>query len=185
MLRVIAGKYKNKKLIAADEITRPLTDRIKTSIFDILREFIPKASVLDLFAGSGAFAIEALSRGALAADLVEKNDRAIEVIRQNLKSVGIESDVNVIQDDVFDYLLTNTEQKYQIIMVDPPFSMPADQKSKIVEQASKLLSFDGVMVFRYPASEIYEPGNITGLETAYQGNYGESRVVFLHNLHKA
>ena len=83
MLRIIAGEKKGLT-IEVPSSAKPITDRIKTSIFDLIRDFIEGAEVLDLFSGSGNFAIEALSRGANRAVIVEIDDRAVDIIKKNI-----------------------------------------------------------------------------------------------------
>lgn len=104
-LRVIAGTAKGRRLkqVPGDG-TRPIMDRVKESLFNILGTDIEEASVLDLFAGTGGVGIEALSRGAARAVLVEGNRAAIQVIQENLRTTGLAQRAQVVRSDVFIYL---------------------------------------------------------------------------------
>src|SRR6202789_2492879 len=93
-MRVIAGEYRGRPLVAPrGQATRPTSDRVREALFSILGDAVTGARVLDLFAGSGALAIEALSRGAASATLVDSATTAIEAIRRNLQALGIEAEV--------------------------------------------------------------------------------------------
>src|SRR5258708_33813444 len=103
-MRIISGKFKSRKLIAPKgDTTRPTSDRARESLFNVLSNLIDfeDISVLDLFAGSGAFAFEALSRGAAKAILIEQNRKVIETIRENAEALEIGLQVQIIQKDVY------------------------------------------------------------------------------------
>ena len=100
-MRVIAGKAGSIPLKCLEGInTRPTTDRIKETLFNMISDQIPGCSFLDLFSGSGAIGIEALSRGAEKAVFVEKNRAAVNVIRENLSKTGLEADARVTSDSL-------------------------------------------------------------------------------------
>ncbi len=130
-MRIISGIYKSRKLIAPKgDTTRPTSDRARESLFNVLSNLIDfeGISVLDLFAGSGAFAFEAVSRGATKATLVEQNRRVIEAIRENVAALEIEAYVQIIQKDVYSWLNgTQSETgspKLDLIFADPPYDDP-------------------------------------------------------------
>src|ERR1051325_3777815 len=106
-MRIISGIFKSRILHAPKgEATRPTSDRARESLFNVLNNIIDfdGISVLDLFAGSGAFAFEALSRGAEFATLVEKNRNAIVAIKENAESLDVNSQSEIIQSDVYSFL---------------------------------------------------------------------------------
>lgn len=175
-LRVIAGSAKNRKLLVADGITRPLTDRIKTSIFDLINPLIYGKTVLDLYSGSGAFAIEALSRGAKHADLVENNPQAISIIETNLKNSGVKNRANITATSVEEYL-TKDQQQFNLIFMDPPFALDHHSLFSNLKAASKLLAEDGVLVIRAIKDYVFNQ-EIADLTLVYQKVYGESKVAF-------
>src|SRR5689334_239860 len=104
-LRVIGGVAKGRRLkLVPGDGTRPIMDRVKEALFNILRERIPDASFLDLFAGTGSVGIEALSRGAASARFVEMSRLAAKTIEENLMVTGLAEMSEIIRQDVFDYL---------------------------------------------------------------------------------
>jgi 16S rRNA G966 N2-methylase RsmD len=104
-MRVIAGEAKGRKLKSVPgKGTRPIGDRVKESLFNILAWRVPGSLFLDLFAGTGSVGIEALSRGAAQAVFVERAPKAIRVIKENLRLVGMSRRARVIQEDVFQFI---------------------------------------------------------------------------------
>ena len=122
-VRVIAGKARSLKLKTIDDMsTRPTTDRIKETLFNILNPYIPGARFLDLFAGSGAIGIEALSRGAKSATFVENNRKCVDCIKDNLKHTKLIDDA-VILNKTAQMALEELRNKepFDIIFMDPPY----------------------------------------------------------------
>jgi 16S rRNA (guanine966-N2)-methyltransferase len=123
-LRVVAGAYKGRRLHSAKgRRTRPTADRVREAVFSILGD-VARVRVLDLFAGSGALAIEALSRGAASAVLVERDPAAFEAIRRNLEEVG--ADALVRRRDALDYLRSEAAGRdgpFDLVFVDPPYDL--------------------------------------------------------------
>jgi 16S rRNA (guanine966-N2)-methyltransferase len=122
--RVIAGTARGIRLLAPGEGTRPFADRVKQTLFAILEPELPGAAVLDLFAGSGAGGIEALSRGAARAVFVEKDDRAARVIGDNLTRASVSERGTVHRLDALRYLadLALSEGPFDLVLVDPPYA---------------------------------------------------------------
>ena len=124
--RVIAGTARSIRLDAPGPGTRPLADRVKQTLFGILEPDLPGARFLDLFAGSGAAGIEALSRGAAHATFVERDQRAIGTIRTNLTRTGLGGDerATVVRAEVLNWLRSAdraAEAPYDIVLIDPPY----------------------------------------------------------------
>ena len=122
--RVIAGSARGIRLRAPGPGTRPIADRVKQTLFAILEPELDGARVLDLFAGSGAGGIEALSRGAASAVFVEKDQGAAAVIDANLRATGLAGPAaTVIRWDVVRWLAeANTDGAYDLVLVDPPYA---------------------------------------------------------------
>ena len=121
-MRVISGKARGIQLKTPDGMqTRPTIDRVKEAMFSIINFDIPGASVLDLFGGTGQLAIEALSRGAKHAVIVDSSETACKLIRENLKKAKLEQDAQVVRCDYLQYL-DRTKDKYNIIFLDPPYA---------------------------------------------------------------
>jgi len=173
MLRIITGSKKGKR-IEVPESARPITDRIRTSIFDTIAPVIKGAAVLDLYSGSGAFGLEALSRDAYLAHFVENNRVAVETITQNVKNLGFESQSEIKRQDVEEYISSSTNI-FDIIMFDPPFKVSATDKFKLLTKTSKLLAKQGVLIFRYPETEKYAT-IIPGIVLLHSKKFGLSIV---------
>jgi 16S rRNA (guanine966-N2)-methyltransferase len=122
--RVIAGTAKGIRLRAPGAGTRPIADRVKQTLFAILEPDLPGAVVLDLFAGSGAAGIEALSRGAATATFVEKDSSAAGVIQANLRSAGLDdSRAVVVRADAVMWLQrVAPEVRFDVVIADPPYA---------------------------------------------------------------
>ncbi len=121
-VRIIAGKAKNHTLDIPKN-TRPLTDRLKTTIFDVLGSDILNKDVLDLYAGSGSFGLEALSRGAKSATFVDTAKDANYVINENIKKTGFLIETTVVKEKVEDFVGSkeNLENTFDLIFIDPPY----------------------------------------------------------------
>ena len=129
-MRVIAGKARRlplKTLPGSD--TRPTTDRIKETLFNILQQEIPDCSFLDLFSGSGAIGIEALSRGAASAVFVEKNPKACSCIRENLTFTKLAENGKLLAMDALQALRSlEGHQAFDCIFMDPPYGMELEKR---------------------------------------------------------
>ncbi len=120
-LRIIGGKARGRHIRSVPgDTTRPITDKVREALFNIIGPDIQGASVLDLFAGTGSVGIEALSRGADFACFVEKSHQALRIIRENLKTTGLESGALVVHADAFTYLEHQSEQSFDYVYVAPP-----------------------------------------------------------------
>ncbi|MEA2427200.1 MAG: rRNA (guanine966-N2)-methyltransferase [Thermoleophilaceae bacterium] len=139
-MRVIAGEFRGRRLIAPPGTsTRPTSDRVREALFSILGD-ISGARVLDLFAGSGALGIEALSRGAEDAVFVESSRRAAEVIRANLRAVG-DPQAKIRVETAIDYLSrARGEYPFDLVFVDPPYSSATQVGGRLSELLPGFLS---------------------------------------------
>jgi 16S rRNA (guanine(966)-N(2))-methyltransferase RsmD len=121
--RVIAGSARGRRLRAPGEGTRPFGDRVKQTLFAILDPDLPGARVLDLFAGSGAGGIEALSRGAAVAVFVERDAAAARVIDENLHATGLSAKARVVRGDAIAYLKSAVAaETFDLVLLDPPYA---------------------------------------------------------------
>ena len=146
-MRIIAGRFKGRSLITMkDKSIRPTTDRVKESIFNLLQGYVEDANVLDLFAGSGALGIEALSRGAKSVTFADRSNDSIETINTNLKKVS--GKINVIRKDfltTIDYLSARKE-KFDIIFLDPPYKQGLEKIAIDKIEECDILAQDGIIV---------------------------------------
>ena len=123
-LRIIGGKWRGRKLHFADaEGLRPTGDRIRETLFNWLMAEIPGTHCLDLFSGSGALAIEALSRGATTVTLVESSPEVAAQLARNLEKLGAADDSDLVIANALQWLDQAAPQRYQVVFVDPPFGL--------------------------------------------------------------
>jgi len=164
-MRVIAGEFKGRKLKTfKGEKLRPLTDRIKTSVFDYLDEYINESDVLDLFSGTGSFGIEAISRGAKFVIFVENYKPAINLIINNLERLSCNPEkYEIICSDAIDYLniLKKRLLKFDLIFTDPPYKYPFFDELIDAVISAKSLSKKGIFIIRHPEDvKISESGKL-------------------------
>ncbi len=153
-MRVISGKFRGKKLMSPKHNIRPTLDMVKQAIFTKLQFFIPNKRVLDLFSGSGALGIEALSRNASEVVFCDKNSESIELIKNNLKSINAKN-YKIIKGD-FKEILNTLEGPFDLILLDPPFASGFyDIALKLIYE-NGLLSNEGVIVCERAKEEIIE-----------------------------
>lgn len=124
-MRVIAGTARGRRLKAPPgAATRPTSDRVREALFSSLAAHVPGARVLDLYSGSGALGIEALSRGAASAVLVERDARAAAVIAANLERTGLDGGATVLRTTAASASEAPTDGPFDLVLVDPPYAEP-------------------------------------------------------------
>ena len=149
-LRVVAGKARGVSLKTPEgSSTRPTTDRVKEAMFSIIQFELTQARVLDLFAGTGQLGIEAISRGAASAVFIDESEHACKLIRENLKRTKLESQAKVIRSDYLSYLKT-TKEKFNIILLDPPYAEVFLEKSLNMITEIDILQSGGIIVTERP-----------------------------------
>ena len=180
-MKIIAGKHKGKKLISSKDYSiRPTTNRIKENIFNILQDFCINKYVLDLFSGSGNLGIEALSRGAKKIVFVEKSIKSIEIIKKNIENLKIDqSFVAIIKKDAYIFC-EQTDLKFDIILIDPPFYYPPLQTLIDIIITKNILHKDGILVVEH---EITNPIKLSTISYSIlkQKRIGRSLVSFIIN----
>ncbi len=189
-VRIIAGKAKNT-LLDIPKNTRPLTDRLKTSIFDILSTDINKKDVLDLYAGTGSFGLEALSRGAKSSTFVDAAKNASYILNDNIEKTGFLSETVVVKEKVEDYLgkKTTLEQTFDIIFIDPPYKKFNTKKIAEIENilnSSKIMlpglkknnkkKFKGAIILKHPTKYPLEKLNLPELKKIETYHFGLNSV---------
>jgi 16S rRNA (guanine(966)-N(2))-methyltransferase RsmD len=179
-LRIISGKARGTKLYTLDgENTRPTLDRIKEPLFSIILNRILDAEVLDLFAGSGALGMEALSRGAKSAILCDNSLEAIKIIKNNLNKTKLADYAEIINKDFRDCLKQLNGKKFDLIFLDPPY------KTDYIELAIKqiidenLLKKDGTIIAETDRQEVVD--KIKNLDICIEDirKYGRAILIFL------
>jgi len=178
-MRVIAGKWKGRRLKSVKGMqTRPTADKVKEAIFSILADKVRDARVLDLFAGTGNLSIEALSRGAAYAVLVEKSHCAGKTIQENLLILGANEQSRLIKMDSFTFLNQNLDEKYDLIFVDPPYHQ--EFVSKVISHLRHYprLNSNGVIIVETAADEQIGE-DLTPFEIVIAREYGDTKLWFL------
>lgn len=146
-MRVISGSARGKVLEAVPGMnTRPTTDRVKESVFNILQFRAAGAAMLDLFAGTGQMGIEALSRGASRAVFVDQSPKAMAVIRKNIAAARVQARAEVLQMDFRQALQHLKGQKFDIIFLDPPYGGEILNSALNAVELFDILSTDGIII---------------------------------------
>ena len=178
-LRVIAGTARGRRLQSVPgDSTRPITDRTKESLFNILGGDIQGATFLDLFAGTGSVGIEALSRGAAFARFLDKNQNAIHTIRANLQQTRTDERADVIRMDSFQYLNNVPDQAFDYVYIAPPQYKELWKRALIdLDNNPSWLSPDAWVVVQIHPIE-YALTNLKSLAEFDQRRYGSTMLVF-------
>jgi len=173
-MRVISGSAKNKSLLVPEKGTRPLTDRIKMSLFDLLQPYLKDAAVLDLFAGSGGFGIESLSRGAKTVAFVDSSEVSTSLILQNLQNTGFELNGTIHLQDAGSFLSGNRES-FDIIFLDPPYQ--SDEIERVLPYIGEydILKDDGCVLVEH-FSKLALPDHIQKIKQIKNYKYGDTML---------
>jgi len=178
-MRVIAGVLKGRVLAPVKGRIRPTAAKVREAIFNILGAAVPAAWVLDLFAGTGALGIEALSRGARAAVFVEDHPAALKVLRQNLESLGLLAQTTVLPLPALAALkkLGGRLEPFDLAFLDPPYGGAAAAATLAALGSSELLRPQARVVVEHGKRETMPPacGRLTRQETR---RYGDTQVTF-------
>ncbi|MFC4387297.1 16S rRNA (guanine(966)-N(2))-methyltransferase RsmD [Gracilibacillus marinus] len=162
-MRVISGEFKGRKLQSVpNKLTRPTTDKVKESLFHMIGPFFDGGNCLDLFAGSGSLAIEALSRGMDCAILVDKQGQAISTIKANIKTLGLEDRTEIYRNDAFRALkaLHKRERNFDLIILDPPYYQTSYEKLLHSIDELDLLNNNGIIVCEHDVKDTLEAPSI-------------------------
>lgn len=147
-MKVISGIYKGRNIEGFFiDGTRPTMDRVKESLFSTIQNYIKDSIVLDLFSGSGNLGIEALSEGAKKAYLIDKNKKAVDIIKKNISTIGIDN-CHVLNMD-YKYSLNYFNEnniKFDLIFLDPPYKTDYIEKSLLLIDKYSLIEKDGIIV---------------------------------------
>lgn len=183
-MRIIGGKHRGTKLYTLEGVdTRPTLDRVKEPLFSILQFEVQESTVLDLFAGSGALGLEAVSRGAKKAVLCDKSREAIHIIGKNVEKLRLNSEVQLLPVDYLAALeiLKREKQQFDIVFLDPPYATDFAQKAsqKIVE--FDLLKENGRMIIETDRKKevLQDIEQLKVLAIDDERKYGRVELIFL------
>jgi 16S rRNA (guanine966-N2)-methyltransferase len=185
MLRIIAGELGRRRLRApAGSRTRPTAERVREALFGILGEPPADAAILDLYAGSGALGIEAMSRGARRGVFVERDPQVFVTLCQNLRELGLGERVSVQKLAVLPALrlLSRTDARFHYIFADPPYSSPELPELLMILKESALLAPNGLLICeraKRDAKALTDAAQRLGFPIYDERHYGDSALVFL------
>jgi RNA methyltransferase, rsmD family len=178
-VRVISGSARGLKLnTPGDDRVRPTTDRVKESMFNIVQDWVYDSQVLDLFAGSGALGIEALSRGASQAVFCDNSLDSIKIIKSNIEKARVVDRSQIVSGD-FKRCLRDMEaknQSFDMIFVDPPYYKELFEEVLDTIRACKILKKDGIVIVEHDAKKPI--GQVEGLEVYKEKKYGITMLTF-------
>ena len=173
-VRIVAGEHRGARIYAPKgDATRPTSDRVREAAFNLIGP-VDGASVLDLFAGSGAMGLEALSRGASTATFVDSDRDACRTIDRNVEKLRV-TGATVLQRDAFQALAAD-RRSYDLVLCDPPYGF--DQDSRIAPYLARALAPDGLVV--YETTSRREPA-LDGLRIRTSRTYGSARLTLFEH----
>jgi 16S rRNA (guanine(966)-N(2))-methyltransferase RsmD len=178
-MRVISGRAKGRKLRAVPGSgTRPITDRVKENLFNLIQWDVPGSRFLDLFAGTGSVGIEALSRGAEEVVFLDTHRAAISTIQANLAHCQLAQSARVIRTDAFVFLSNDPDRPFDVIYVAPPQYRDLWSRTiEVLDQRPEWIATDGLAVVQIHPKE-YRELSLQSLEVIDQRTYGSTMLVF-------
>lgn len=187
MLRIIGGEYRSRLLETPDdETTRPMTSRVKESVFNLLRGWFDGAVVLDLFAGVGTMGLEAVSRGAAHVHMVERDRSVLRILQRNIDRLGCADRVRAVQGDALAAsALGGVQRPVDIIFIDPPYVEMAEEpgRRRVIAQIARcraLMGANGFVVLRTPMDPEAHDHTVPGFVGPEVHRYGSEMRVLLY-----
>jgi len=175
-MRITGGEARGQTIrVPPSKTIRPAQDMVRQAVFSMLRGLIRDTEVLDLFAGSGSYGLEALSRGAARATFVDIDKRCARTIRENLTRLGFAEKGRVVKDDAPRFVSTTTET-FDLIFLSPPYR--DGPQIHLLKSLAKLLNPRGVIIFDH-AKRTSIPEDLEGLKVIKKRNYGATAVSLL------
>ena len=183
-MRIISGDLKGKKIsLPIDNKTRPLRDLVKESIFNLIRhsnKFSLKfndSRILDLFAGTGSFGIECISRNARKVTFIENYNLALKILKKNIKSLGVENKAEIIEEECFNFFESKKkfEKKFNLIFMDPPYR---ENKINLIINnilEREILDKNGILIIHRHKKDNIDISN--KLKILDERNYGISKII--------
>mgnify|MGYP003516795258 CR=1 FL=1 len=180
-MRVIAGSAKRLQLKTIDGTdTRPTTDRIKETLFNMISAYLADSNFLDLFSGSGAIGIEALSRGAAYAAFVEQSKKAMDCVRENLQYTKLADRAELYETDVMNALRRMEQgKKFDYIFMDPPYNQLLEKRVLEYLSTSGLLSDDGIIIVEASLETDFSYVTELGFSIIKEKEYKTNKHIFL------
>jgi len=178
MMRIITGSAKGKRLESLEGIaTRPTSERIKEAVFSAIQFDLEGRRVLDLFAGSGQMALEALSRGAERAQFVDSSREAMEIVKKNARTTGFDGVSKYLVSDWRNYIRkASARESFDLVFVDPPYAMECCREAAERLASSGILA-KGALVVLESGEEDIAPDTLRGYELVKSTHYGKKTFV--------
>jgi len=181
-IRIIGGELKGRKLVTVPGLqTRPTSDRVRESIFNILGDYVRGARVLDLYCGTGAMGIEALSREAESVLFADNHEQALRALKKNIKACSLESRAHTIRWNVLGNLnvIRSHSPAFNLVFTDPPYNKDMIQPSLLNLDLSRCLENGARLIVEHSPLEPI-PENLFRFEITDQRRYGKTLVSFLN-----
>ena len=183
-MRIISGNLKGKKIsLPNDKKTRPLRDLVKESIFNLIEHSnkfkleLNNSNILDLFSGTGSFGIECISRNAQKVTFVENYDLALNILKKNIKFLGIQDKSEIIEENCFDFFESKKffNKKFNLIFMDPPYK--EEKVNLIIDQIKdrEILYKNGILIIHRHKKDNIDISN--KLKILDERNYGISKII--------
>lgn len=179
-MRVIAGTARSLRLKTPEGLdTRPTTDRIKETLFNMLMPYISGAVFVDLFSGSGGIGIEAISRGARKAYFVENNQKALDCIHANVTHTRFDTQAVVLKQDVFSALRGSIKEDADIIFMDPPYEQQYEKKALEILKDASYVTEDTLIVIEAALDTEFDYVTALGFTITKEKLYKTNKHVFI------
>ncbi len=182
-MRIISGKLKGKNISFLKSLTtRPLKDSVKESIFNIITHSnlininLKNSNILDLYSGIGSFGLECVSRGAEKITFVEKDKNVVEILKKNLLNLNIKKDINVVVDEIENFLKNNLSEKFEIIFLDPPFANNNYLEELKMIKRKKSYKKNHIVIIHRERKSSEDFKNV--LKPIIIKQYGRSKIIF-------
>ena len=186
-MRIIAGQFRSRRLLPpASDTTRPITDRAKQSLFDMLMPYIEDAVVYDCFSGTGSMGLESLSRGCKLAVFFENDRSALGRLRQNIEGLGVASTSQIISHDIFRYFDVSpvAEARARLVFFDPPYRFlrerPDELRRAMTAISAGHLESGGLLIFRHDGRDTLP---VEALRSVNVREYGNMTIEILTTAH--
>lgn len=180
MMRVIAGTARSLRLKAPEGLdTRPTTDRIKETLFNMLMPYLSGCVFVDLFSGSGAIGIEAISRGARKAYFVENGQKAFDCINENIAHTKFQTQSTVLKQDVFAALRGSIKETVDVLFMDPPYDQMYEKRVLEILKDCDYITEDTLIVVEASLNTDFDYVESLGFIVTKEKNYKTNKHVFL------
>ena len=182
MMRIITGKARGIRLATLEgDTTRPTSERLKEALFSMLQFDIEGRAVLDLFAGSGQLALEALSRGAAHAVMIDRSKEAFAIIKANAKKTKLDGLCEIYNCEYKDYILKNRGKRFDIIFLDPPYALGLCPKAIEALVGADMLKETSIIVCETADEDVFLGNDALaeGFEVLRQTRYSKSYLTIL------